>query len=86
MNARIVSFRRGRHTQKVNQFLVSIEGVDSKEKASKLVGKKVVWTSSAGKKIHGKISAPHGNKGVLRARFTRGLPGQAVTQKVELLN
>ncbi len=85
MNAKLVSFRRGRRTQRVNQLLVSIEGIDSKEKASKLVGRKVIWTTPGGRKIHGKVTAPHGSRGVVRARFSKGLPGQAIAQKVELL-
>jgi ribosomal protein L35AE/L33A len=32
----------------------------------------------AAKKISGKISAVHGNKGAVRAIFESGLPGQAV--------
>lgn len=85
MNARIVSFRRGRHTQHTNQFLVEIEGVDSTEKAKKLFGKKVVWSSPAGKKIFGTITNTHGGNGMVRARFNKGLPGTAVTQKVKIL-
>lgn len=90
MQATIISFRRGRHTQKTNQFLVEIEGVDSKEKAAKYIGKKVLWKSkvkskdSKPKEIHGKFTACHGNSGLLRARFSRGLPGEAVTQKIKV--
>ncbi len=36
------------------------------------------------KKIMGKVAAPHGNKGVLRVIFERGLPGQAIGTKVEI--
>ncbi len=85
MEATILSFRRGRHTQRTNQFLLEIEGVDSKSKAAQYIGKKVVWTSPGKKKIYGKIVDTHGNKGVLRARFSKGLPGTAITTKVEIL-
>lgn len=91
MDATILSFRRGRHTQRTNQFLLEIEGVDSRAKASKFIGKKVVWKSRTRskdkkpKEILGKITSCHGNNGVLRARFSRGLPGEAVTTKVEIL-
>jgi len=43
-----------------------------------------IWTSSANKQIKGKVSGAHGNKGVVRAIFEKGLPGQAVTTKVEI--
>jgi large subunit ribosomal protein L35Ae len=84
MKAVITSFRRGRHVQRTNQFLVDIEGCDTRAKAAGYIGKQVVWTSSAGKKIYGKVTQPHGNSGVLRARFTKGLPGTALGKEVEI--
>lgn len=49
-----------------------------------MAGKIVEWKSSAGKIISGKISDAHGNKGLVRAIFEKGLPGQAVTTDVEV--
>jgi len=83
MEGLIVSFRKGRRTQKTNQFIIKVEGMD-KEKAKKLINKEVVWTSKSGKKINGVIGNIHGNQGVVRARFERGLPGQAIRTKVEI--
>ena len=85
--ALILSFRRGRHTQRTNQFLLEIKGVDTRAKASVCIGKRVVWTSPGKlkKKIYGKITTTHGNNGVMRARFSRGLPGTAIGTKVELV-
>ena len=85
MDAMIMSFRRGRHTQKTNQFLIFIEGIDSKAKASKFIGKRVIWTSPAKKEITGTITALHGNKGMVRARFSRGLPGTALRKPVKMV-
>lgn len=82
--ATVLNFRRGRHNQHVNQFLLEVDGIDSRKKAVKLVGRKVVWTSPAKKEIKGKITAPHGNSGVLRARFEKGLPGTALMEKVKI--
>jgi large subunit ribosomal protein L35Ae len=79
MKARIVSYRRGRHTQKPNQVLIKIPGIDSRSKASLLIGKKVFFG-----KLVGKIVALHGGKGVVRARFKKGLPGQAIGKEVEI--
>lgn len=81
---RVVQFRRGRHTIHEKHFLIEIDGVSSREEASKFVGKEVSWKSPAGKIINGKISSAHGNKGVVRAIFEKGLPGQAVTTKVDI--
>ena len=85
MQGIILSYRRGRHTQNVNQMLVELENVDSKEKAKEFLGKKLVWKSPGGKEIEGEIIALHGNKGVVRAKFDKNLPGQAITTKVQLL-
>ena len=84
VNGKVIQFRRGRHTVHERHFLIEIEGADTKEKAAKFIGKGVEWKSPAGKVIKGKISAVHGNKGVVRAIFEKGLPGQAVTTKVEV--
>lgn len=84
MEGKIVQFRRGRHTIHERHFLIEIPKVSSRKDAEKLVGKEVAWKSPAGKIIKGKISSAHGNKGVVRAIFERGLPGQAVTTKVEI--
>jgi large subunit ribosomal protein L35Ae len=84
MEAQIMNFRRGRHRQTTNQMIVSVDAVDSKEKAQKLVGKKVTYTTSSGKKISGEIRSAHGNKGALRVLFETGMPGQAIGQKVRV--
>ncbi|MFH1399290.1 MAG: 50S ribosomal protein L35ae [Candidatus Woesearchaeota archaeon] len=82
MEGRIMCFRQGRHTQTNNQMLVSVADVDTKEKAEKLVGKSVQYTTPTGNTISGEVRAVHGNKGALRVLFERGMPGQAIGQKV----
>ncbi len=86
VKAIVVQFRRGRKTFKPRHFLIEIEESDSREKADKFVGKEVVWTSPGklAKKITGKISSPHGNGGVVRAIFEKGLPGQAIGTEVSI--
>lgn len=83
-SGRVIQFRRGRKTIHERHFLIEIDNVSNKEEAQKFVGKSVIWKSPAGKEINGKIAATHGNKGVVRAIFEIGLPGQAVTTKVEI--
>lgn len=82
----VVQFRRGRKTQKDKHFLIEIPGCDDRKKAEKYVGEEVIWTSPGKNKkmIKGVVASPHGNKGVLRCIFERGLPGQAVTTEVIL--
>lgn len=84
VQGKIVQFRRGRHTIHKRHFLIEVEGVNNKEKAEKLKGKQVTWKSPAGKLICGEVSETHGNKGVIRAIFEKGLPGQAITTGVEI--
>ncbi|MAG40110.1 50S ribosomal protein L35ae [Candidatus Pacearchaeota archaeon] len=82
----VVQFRRGRKNYKPRHFLIEVEGIDSRDKAKELVGKKVIWTSAGkeSKKINGIVSSAHGNNGVIRAIFERGLPGQAIGTEVEI--
>jgi large subunit ribosomal protein L35Ae len=71
--------------------LIELEGVDSREKAKEYLGKKIlwkspsVWKSPSGKEIKGEIIALHGKKGIVRAKFERNLPGQAITTKVKVI-
>lgn len=85
MEGIIVNFRRGRKTQTTNQMIIMVKDYD-KAKAEKLVGKEVVYTCEGKlkKQIKGKIAATHGNKGVVRAIFEKGMPGQAIGQKLEI--
>ena len=81
---KVIQFRRGRHTVHERHFLIEVEDIKTRKEAEKLAGKNVEWKSLAGKIIKGKISSSHGNKGVVRAIFEKGLPGQAVTTDVEI--
>jgi len=87
MDGKVIQFRRGRHRIHERHFIIEILGSKSKEEAKKFVGKEVVWTSPGKnkKEIKGKISGTHGNNGLVRAVFEKGLPGQAVTTKVSVL-
>lgn len=81
---KVVQFRRGRHTLTEKHMLIEIKGIDSKDEAVKLIGKSVEWKSPAGKIIKGKVSGSHGNQGVIRAIFEKGLPGQSVGTEVKV--
>jgi len=80
----IVQFRRGRHTVHERHFVIEVDGTKTRKEAEKFIGKSVAWKSPAGKIINGKVASAHGNKGALRAIFEKGLPGQAVTTKVDI--
>jgi large subunit ribosomal protein L35Ae len=85
MEGIIINFKRGRKTQTPNQMIITIPKHD-KKKAESLVGKKVVYMCDGKdkKEITGEIKATHGNSGALRVLFERGMPGQAIGQRVEV--
>jgi len=85
MKGLVVSYRRGRRTARTNQVIIEIPGINNRKKASTLIGKRVVWITPGGKKLKGVITAPHGNKGRVRARFSKGVPGQMIGEKVEIV-
>lgn len=86
MKGKVIQFRRGAQKYKPRHFLIQPEGITSKKEAEKLKGKTVEWKSPAGRIINGIVSETHGNKGLLRVIFDKGLPGQAVinTDGVEI--
>ena len=84
MEGVIVNYRGSHKTQHPNQMIIKVDGVDSKEKASELVKKKVIWETPTKKQMIGTILKEHGNKGALRVKFEVGLPGQAIGTKVKV--
>lgn len=83
MKAKVIQFRRSKNKIKDRHYLIDV-GAKNKEDAAKFIGKDVSWKSPSGKIIKGKIMASHGNKGIVRAIFEKGLPGQAMTNEVEI--
>lgn len=86
MEGQIVSFRRGKRTQYTNQMIVKVDNVNNKEEASKLIKKNVLWVSPGKnkKEIRGDVKATHGNKGLVRVHFHKGMPGQSIGMKVKV--
>ncbi len=83
MKAKVIQFRRGLKRIHERHFILDVNA-KSKEEAKKFVGKSVEWKSLGGKVIKGKITASHGNKGMVRAIFEKGLPGQARNDEVDV--
>ena len=81
--AKVIQFRRGKKRIHERHYILNVE-TKNRTEAGKFVGKTVIWTSPAGKKIQGKISSAHGNKGLVRAIFEKGLPGQARNTEVDV--
>lgn len=83
VKGKVVQFRRALKHVHERHFILDV-GAKNKEEAAKLIGKDVSWKSPAGKFIKGKISGSHGNKGLVRAIFDKGLPGQAINTEIEV--
>lgn len=84
MEGQILHFRRGRRTQNTHQAIVQVSGVNTNDKAKAILNKKVSWKSPAGKEIKGIITQVHGNIGKVRVQFEKGIPGQAIGNKVKV--
>lgn len=80
----IISYRRGPRTQNPKECLLQFQGVDSVGKAGRLIGRKVAWPVKK-RNCRGKIVALHGRKGLVRARFRRGISGQALGSFIEVI-
>ena len=65
-------------------MIIKVNGIETKEKAKDLLKKTVVWLTPTKKEIKGTIMKEHGNKGAVRVKFERGLPGQAIGTKVNV--
>ncbi|MBI5391593.1 50S ribosomal protein L35ae [Candidatus Woesearchaeota archaeon] len=84
MKGTIVNFRVGMKTMYHNHMIVKVNELTKRADAAKLIGKPVVYTTSAKNEIKGKVASAHGNKGALRVIFEKAMPGQAIAQHVEI--
>jgi len=84
MEGTIINYRGSHKTQYPNQMILKVDGIETKEKAKSLLKKTVVWLTPAKKEIKGTITKEHGNKGAVRVKFEKGLPGQAIGTKVNI--
>jgi len=80
----IVSYARGPKTQKPKECILHFPNIESGSEKTHLIGRKVAWP--IGKhKTRGKIVAFHGRNDLVRARFKKGVPGQALGSLVEIV-
>jgi len=91
----ILGYKRGQRNQYEHVSLVKIKNVDTKADAEFYCGKKIAFVtkvkaaSAGGKKESrvqwGKVCRPHGANGVVRCRFKRNLPPQAMGGRVRVM-
>jgi large subunit ribosomal protein L35Ae len=80
----ITNYRTGPKNQRSKECIIQFAHLNSVSEASRLIGRKVA-VESGKNKILGKIVALHGKRGLLVARFRKGVPGQALGKAVKLV-
>jgi ribosomal protein L35AE/L33A len=83
INGRITNYRIGIRAQQPKECLIEFDNINSTA-AGKLVGQKVVWMNGK-TPVTGKIVGMHGKNGMVRVKFARPVPGQAIGTTVELI-
>jgi large subunit ribosomal protein L35Ae len=83
VTGRIMNYRIGIRTQMGKWCIIQITGENSVSKAGQLIGRKVVLNFEKNEFI-GKIVSLHGRKGVVTAKFRKGIPGKAVGKIVQI--
>ena len=81
----ILNYRIGIGTQNPKECLIQFTHVNSASLAGQLLNRKVVWKQGDIKLI-GTIVGSHGKKGVVKVKFHKGVPGQALGTTVELVD
>ncbi|KPM43626.1 hypothetical protein AK830_g2916 [Neonectria ditissima] len=93
VKGRHLSYQRSRNTTRSGTSLIKIEGVDDTKSANFYAGKKVAFVYRGQKEIRGtkirviwgKVTRPHGNSGVVRAKFTSPLPTKSFGASVRVM-
>lgn len=82
----VVVHFRSKSNQYPNTSLLQIEGVNTKEEVAWYAGKRLAYIYKAKVKkngshyrcIWGKVTRPHGNSGIVRAKFKSNLPPKSM--------
>ena len=86
VKAAFVGYKRSQSNQYSQQALIAIDGVKSAEESSFYWGKRVAYIYRAQRLVKGshyrviwgRIASPHGNNGIVKAKFRNNLPPRAL--------
>jgi len=89
---KLIVLFRSKSNQYPNTSLIQIENVNSKEEVAWYAGKRMAYIYKAKVKkngshyrcIWGKVTRPHGNSGVVRAKFKSNLPPRSMVNFLTL--
>ena len=79
----IRNYRRGPKTQKCRECLLKVLNINL-EDSPKFIGWKVGWPKDT-PRLYGVITKRHGRTGILRVKFKKGLPGQALSTEARIM-
>ncbi|CAI5496761.1 unnamed protein product [Closterium sp. Naga37s-1] len=87
VRAVVLGHKRGKSNVHEHTSLLQIENVQSKEESQWYLGKRIVYiykaktlkNGSLYRSMWGRVTRPHGNTGVVRAKFKKNLPCTATT-------
>ncbi|KAF1335552.1 60s ribosomal protein l35a-4, partial [Globisporangium splendens] len=88
-----VGYKRGLRNQYSHTSLIKIQGLQDKKDVDFYLGKKIAYiykgktlkNNSKFRVIWGKVTRAHGNNGLVRAKFAKNLPAEAISASVRVM-